>query len=61
MHQFSIGIQRELPWQVALEASYVGSRSYNVQANWGGFNEASAEFQGQCDVTKAEAARSAIS
>ena len=52
VHQFSIGIQRELPWKVALEASYVGSRSYDVQGNWGGFNEASAEFQRQCDVTQ---------
>jgi carboxypeptidase family protein/TonB-dependent receptor-like protein len=52
VHQFSVGIQRELPWKVSLEASYVGSRSYNVQGNWGGVNEASAAFQAQCDVTK---------
>ena len=52
VHQFSIGIQRELPWKIALEVSYVGSRSYDVQANWGGFNEASAAFQHQCDVTQ---------
>jgi len=51
VHQFSAGIQRELPWKVALEASYVGSRSYDIQANWGGFNEPSAEFQRQCDIT----------
>jgi len=52
VHQYSIGIQRELPWRVVLEASYVGSRSYDVQGNWGGFNEASADFQRQCDVTQ---------
>ena len=52
MHQFSVGMQRELPWRVALEASYVGSRSYDVQANWGGYNEPSAAFQAQCDVTQ---------
>jgi hypothetical protein len=52
VHQFSIGVQRELPWRVALEASYVASRSHNVQSNWGGFNEPSAAFQAQCDVTK---------
>jgi len=52
VHQFSIGIQRELPWKMSLEVSYVGSRSYDVQANWGGFNEASAAFQKQCDVTQ---------
>ena len=27
VHQFSIGVQRELPWQVVLDASYVGSRT----------------------------------
>jgi len=52
VHQYSIGIQRELPWRVVLEASYVGSRSYDVQGNWGGVNEASAAFQAQCDVTQ---------
>jgi hypothetical protein len=51
VHQFSFGLQRELPWRVALEATYVGSRSYNVQSNWGGYNEPSAAFQKQCDVT----------
>jgi hypothetical protein len=51
VHQFSIGVQRQLPWQVALEVSYAGSRSYDIQSNWGGFNEPSAAFQAQCDVT----------
>ena len=50
VHQFSLGFQRELPWQVSLEVTYVGSRS-NVQNNWGGTNEPSAAFQRQCDVT----------
>ena len=36
----------------SLEASYVGSRSHDVQANWGGYNEPSAAFQAQCDVTQ---------
>jgi hypothetical protein len=52
VHQFSAGVQRELPWHVAVEASYVGSRSFKVQGNWGGVNEAPAAFQLQCDVTK---------
>ncbi len=52
VHQFSLGVQRELPWHVAVEASYVGSRSYKVQGNWGGVNEPSAAFQAQCDVPK---------
>ena len=52
VHQFSIGVQRELPWKVSLEASYVGSRSLDMQSSWGGYNEPSAAFQAQCDVTK---------
>jgi hypothetical protein len=51
VHQFSVGVQRELPWNVALEVTYAGSRSYDVQGNWGGVNEPSADFQRQCDVT----------
>jgi len=51
VHQFQIGVQRELPWKVSLEASYVGSRSLKMQSSWGGVNEASAAFQAQCDVT----------
>jgi hypothetical protein len=51
VHQFSIGVQRELPWRVSLEASYVGSRSRKMQSSWGGYNEPSAEFQAQCDIT----------
>jgi hypothetical protein len=52
VHQFSVGIQRELPWHIALEASYAGSRSYQLEDSWSGVNEASAAFQAQCDVTK---------
>jgi hypothetical protein len=51
VHQFSVGVQRELPWHVALEATYVGSRSFKVEGNFGGYNEPSAAFQAQCDVT----------
>ena len=51
VHQFSAGIQRELPWRISLEATYAGSRSYDIEGNFGGFNEPSAEFQAQCDVT----------
>src|SRR6185436_12333913 len=51
VHQFSAGIQRELPWGIALEVSYAGSRSNDIQSNWNGFNEPSAAFQRQCDVT----------
>ena len=51
VHQFSAGIQRELPWRISLEATYAGSRSYDIEGNFGGFNEPSAAFQAQCDVT----------
>ena len=52
VHQFSAGIQRELPWRVSLEVTYAGSRSYDIEGNWGGYNEPSADFQRQCDVTQ---------
>jgi Carboxypeptidase regulatory-like domain/TonB-dependent Receptor Plug Domain len=51
VHQFSAGIQRELPWRVSLEATYAASRSYDIEGNFGGFNEPSAAFQAACDVT----------
>jgi hypothetical protein len=52
VHQFSAGVQRELPWQIALEATYVGSRSYDMQSQWNGFNEPSLDFVRQCDITQ---------
>ena len=51
VHQFSAGIQRELPWRISLEATYAGSRSYDLEAGFGAYNEPSAAFQAQCDVT----------
>jgi hypothetical protein len=51
VHQFSIGFQRELPWRVSLDVTYAGSRSYDLEGNWGGYNEPSADFQARCDVT----------
>ena len=52
VHQFSAGIQRELPWHISLEATYAGSRSYDIEGNWGGFNDPSLALQSQCDVTQ---------
>jgi hypothetical protein len=52
VHQFSVGIQRELPWRVSLDMTYAGSRSYDLEAGFNAFNEPSAEFQRQCDVTQ---------
>jgi hypothetical protein len=51
VHQFSVGIQRELPWRISLDMTYAGSRSYDIEGNFGGYNEPSAAFQAQCDVT----------
>jgi hypothetical protein len=52
VHQFSAGIQRELPGRISLEVTYAGSRSYDIEGNFGGYNEPSAAFQAQCDVTQ---------
>jgi hypothetical protein len=52
VHQFSAGIMRELPWRMSLDMTYAGSRSYDIEANFGGYNEPSAEFQRQCDITQ---------
>jgi hypothetical protein len=51
VHQFSAGIQRELPYRISLDVTYAGSRSYDIEGNFGGYNEPSAAFQAQCDVT----------
>ena len=51
VHQFSVGVQRELPWRISLDVTYAGSRSNDIEGNFGGFNEPSAAFQAQCDVT----------
>jgi hypothetical protein len=57
VHQFSAGVQRELPWRMSLEITYAGSRSYDLEVNTANtqnsfsINEPSAEFQRQCDVT----------
>jgi Carboxypeptidase regulatory-like domain/TonB dependent receptor len=49
---FSLGIQRQLPWNIAAEISYVGSRARDAQSRFGGVNEPSLAFRNQCDVTK---------
>ena len=52
VHHFSVGIQRELPWRISLEATYAASRSYDLEVGLTTYNEPSAEFQRQCDVTQ---------
>jgi Carboxypeptidase regulatory-like domain/TonB dependent receptor len=49
---FSLGIQRQLPWNIAAEVSYVGSRTYDAQSQFNGINEPSQAFRDRCDVTK---------
>jgi hypothetical protein len=52
VHQFSIGLTRQLPWRTTIEASYVGSRTRQAQDQWAGFNEPPASLRDQCDPTK---------
>jgi hypothetical protein len=47
-----VTLERELPWRVNLEMTYAGSRSYDLEAGFGAYNEPSAAFQLQCDVTQ---------
>jgi len=48
---FSAGIQRELPWGVALEVTYAGSRSRQQESEFRGINEPPRSLQDRCDVT----------
>jgi hypothetical protein len=50
--QFSVGMQRELPWGITGEVSYAGSRSYKQQSEFRGVNEAPRSLLDQCDVTQ---------
>ena len=52
VHQFSVGVQRELPWRTTLEVTYVGSRTHAEQNRWGGFNEPPLSLRNRCDVTQ---------
>jgi hypothetical protein len=47
---YSFGIQRQLPWNIAAELSYVGSRTYDAQSQFNGINEPTLAFRDQCDV-----------
>lgn len=33
VYQYSFGVQHQLPWNVAVDVSYVGSRSYDINTN----------------------------
>ena len=52
VHQFSLGVQRLLPWRTTVELTYVGSRTKEMQNRWGGFNEPPASLRDRCDPTK---------
>ena len=52
VHQFSLGIQRELPWRTTFEITYVGSRTREEQNRWGGYNEPPLSLRNRCDVTQ---------
>ena len=49
---YSLGIQRQLPWSVVAEVSYVGSRTHDAQSQFNGINEPSLAFRERCDATK---------
>jgi hypothetical protein len=49
---FSLGIQRQLPFGIAAEVSYVGSRTRDAQSQFNGINEPPQSFRDRCDVTK---------
>ena len=49
---YSLGIQRQLPWNIAAEISYVGSHTYDAQSQFNGVNEPTLAFRDRCDVTK---------
>ena len=48
--QFSIGFERQLPWSVVLEMSYVGSRTRDL-ATRAGINEPPRSLTEKCDIT----------
>ncbi len=50
--QFSVGFERQLPWNTVLEVAYVGSRSHKLQTRIGGVNEPPLSFRERCDVTR---------
>ena len=52
VHQFSLGMQRLLPWRTTIELSYVGSRTREQQNRWGGFNEPPVELRNRCDPSQ---------
>ncbi|MBM3736842.1 MAG: hypothetical protein FJW39_13750 [Acidobacteria bacterium] len=48
VNQFSFGFQTELPWKAAVETSYVGNRTHNLETSRA-FNEWNLGFRRQCN------------
>ncbi|HEY6403892.1 MAG TPA: TonB-dependent receptor, partial [Blastocatellia bacterium] len=48
VHQFSLGVQWQLPWDSKLELSYVGNRTKNLQTDRP-FNEPNLAFRQKCN------------
>src|SRR5262249_52952350 len=48
VHQFSLGIQYQLPWDSRVELSYVGNRTKNLQTNRP-FNEPDLAMRQKCN------------
>lgn len=48
-HQFSAGLQFELPYSSVVEVSYVGSRTVDLQSEWDGYNDPPVEFFKRCN------------
>jgi hypothetical protein len=48
VHQFSLGLQYQLPWDSKLEVSYVGNRTQKLQTNRH-FNEPDLAFRQRCN------------
>src|SRR5262249_50786354 len=49
---FSLGVQRQLPWVLSAYGSYVASRTNDAQSQFGRINEPSLAPRDKCDVTK---------
>jgi hypothetical protein len=49
VHQFSAGFQFQLPYSSVVEVSYVGNRTVDLQSEWDGYNEPTAEFRKLCN------------
>ena len=52
VQNYSLGFQRQLPFRMMGEITYVGSRTYNGQSQFNGINEPTQAFRDKCDIAK---------